>query len=291
MRVERFAANPIIRPHMDSRMGDNINGPSLIRVPEWCAHALGRYYLYFAHHDGRYIRLAYADDLAGPWRMHEAGVLQLPQSHFTGHLASPDVHVDHEARRIRMYFHGADEVSGVKGSQQYTRVATSSDGLVFAALPERLGLPYFRAFDWAGMVYALAMPGALYRSRDGLTGFERGPQLFTPQMRHSALQLDGARLKVYFTNVGDAPESILLSEIELTADWGTWRTTPPRVVLLPETAYEGGHLPPAPSVRGLAKGPVCQLRDPAIFREEGRTYLLYAVAGEHGIAIAEIMPS
>jgi hypothetical protein len=35
-------------------------------------------------------------------------------------------------------------------------------------------------------------------------------------------------------------------------------------------------------------GPVRQLRDPAIFREDGRTWLLYSVAGENGIAIAEL---
>jgi hypothetical protein len=34
---------------------------------------------------------------------------------------------------------------------------------------------------------------------------------------------------------------------------------------------------------------VCQLHDPAIFRENGHTYLLYAVAGERGIAMAELM--
>jgi hypothetical protein len=33
---------------------------------------------------------------------------------------------------------------------------------------------------------------------------------------------------------------------------------------------------------------VNQLRDPAIFQEDGRTYLLYAVAGEAGIGIAEL---
>ena len=31
-----------------------------------------------------------------------------------------------------------------------------------------------------------------------------------------------------------------------------------------------------------------QLRDPAIFAEEGRLYLLYSVAGEQGIAIARL---
>ena len=70
IRVERLGAQqmlgPILTPHMDERMGDNVNGPSLIRVPEWVQGALGRYYLYFAHHDGRYIRMAYADSLTGP---------------------------------------------------------------------------------------------------------------------------------------------------------------------------------------------------------------------------------
>jgi hypothetical protein len=40
---------------------------------------------------------------------------------------------------------------------------------------------------------------------------------------------------------------------------------------------------------GKSSRPVCQLRDPAIFRENGHTYILYSVAGERGIAIAELM--
>ncbi len=35
--------------------------------------------------------------------------------------------------------------------------------------------------------------------------------------------------------------------------------------------------------------PVRQLRDPAIFRENGRTHLLYTVAGERGIAVAKLI--
>ena len=93
-------------------MGDNINGPSLIRVPDWIENPLGRYYLYFGHHKGRYIRLAYADDISGPWRIHSPGVLSLEDSYFAGHIASPDVHVDAENGRIRMYFHGVDLTAG-----------------------------------------------------------------------------------------------------------------------------------------------------------------------------------
>jgi len=63
---------------------------------------------------------------------------------------------------------------------------------------------------------------------------------------------------------------------------------PDAVVLEPELDYEGGNLPRVPSKRGLVSEPVCQLRDPAIFSENGRTWLLYSVAGENGIAIAEI---
>lgn len=289
MRVRRLAGNPIVRPHMDGRMGDNINGPSLIKVPDWVRDPLGRYYLYFAHHDGRYIRLAYADALEGPWTMHEAGVLPLAASHFAGHLASPDVHVDEAERRIRMYFHGADAPSGAGAGPQYTRVALSADGLKFSAEKELLGRPYFRVFAFGGTTYALAMPGVFYRSRDGLSNFEQGPTLFSKNMRHSALRLDGDELSVFYTDVGDAPESILHTTIRLTPDWSDWRTTPPVRLLSPETDFEGGRCVNQPSVRGLVHGPVRQLRDPAIYREGNRTYLLYAVAGESGIAIAELL--
>src|SRR3954451_19188700 len=78
--VERFAENPIIRPAMlPGKDGQNINGPSLIRVPDWVETPLGKYYLYFAHHRGKYIRLAYADRLQGPWTIHKPGTLSLDE--------------------------------------------------------------------------------------------------------------------------------------------------------------------------------------------------------------------
>lgn len=296
MQVRRRGDGPIIRPDMDERMGDNINGPSLIRVPEWVERPLGRYYLYFAHHDGRYIRLAYADDVLGPWATHLPGVLPLADSGFAGHIASPDVLVDEERREIRLYYHGADHASRVANSDQWTRVALSTDGLRFAARPDRLGRPYFRVIRIGEWHYAIGMPGILYRSRDGLTDFERGPTLFGPDTRHVALDLvgggdvagDGETLRVFYTQVGDVPERILLSTVALADDWRGWTASEPVVVLEPELPYEGGDLPREPSKRGLVAEPVCQLRDPAIFREDGRTYLLYAVAGEHGIAVAEL---
>ena len=81
----------------------NINGPSLIGMPDWAPGRLGAYYLYFADHGGSYIRLAYADSIEGPWRIHPGGVLSLAQCPFIkGHIASPDVHVDQRNRRFVM---------------------------------------------------------------------------------------------------------------------------------------------------------------------------------------------
>lgn len=302
VRVRRLLDGPIIRPHMDGRMGANINGPSLIRVPPWVEAPLGQLYLYFADHRGTYIRLAFADDIGGPWRRHEPGVLELAASGFPtrhpggpehyAHIASPDVHVVEEQRQIRLYFHGRHE-----GLTQLTRVATSTDGLAFEVHPELLGPSYFRVFrhrrgagDWW---YALAMPGRLLRSKDGLTGFEAGPDLEEPDMRHVALTVRGALrgdvLHVFWTRVGDAPEQILHSTIDLAGDWRGWRLCGTRPLLRPELPWEGADLPVAPSQRGAIDEPVSELRDPCVFEDGGRTHLLYCGAGERAIGVAEIL--
>lgn len=287
MKLTKFSENPIISPGMDERMGSNINGPSLVRVPDWVKNPLGKYYLYFAHHLGDYIRLAYADDLTGPWTIYTPGVLDLKDSFFTHHLASPDMIVNEEQQEIRMYYHGMD-IPDPDLPGQFERVAVSKDGLVFTAYEELLGLSYFRTFQWAGYTYALAMPGKFYRSLDGLTNFEGGPVLFSRSMRHSAVRIDQGVLQVFYTNAGDCPESILLTTIDLKHDWNNWQTTKPITIMEPETEYEGGSLPLEPSARGAILEPARQLRDPCLYEEDDRLYLLYCVAGESGIAVAEI---
>ncbi len=319
--VKRLLDRAIIGPSAHESIGVNIQGPSLIRVPDWIADRLGRYYLYFADHKGSYIRLAYADHLEGPWTVHPPGSLHLKDSCFlteppavtaeqlarfearaarsgarlshdvlseitTPHIASPDVHVDPVGKRIVMYFHGLDDVG-----TQVTRVATSQNGIDFVARPERLGLSYMRVFKHGDMTYGLAMPGQVYRSADGFHDFETGPLLFNPNMRHAAVLKRGTTLLVFWTQVGEAPERILLSRIDLSGDWLGWTDSAPVEVLRPERPWEGADAPLVPSIRSTAYGHVNQLRDPAIFEEDGRVYLLYAVAGESGIAIAELLPN
>lgn len=311
--AQRLLDRPIVGPDLDPSIGVNIQGPSLIRVPDWVAGRLGRYYLYFADHKGRSIRLAYADRVTGPWTIHVPGSLQLADSGFptepppmtdaqfavlearwkqtgailshdlrsefiTPHIASPDVHVDADARQIVMYYHGL----AAPGSQ-VTRVATSSDGLQFTAKPGILvDRSYLRVFRHRGETYGLAMPGQIYRN------FEPGPMLFNPAMRHAALLKRDNTLHVFWTQVGDAPESILVSQIDLSGDWRSWAEGPAATVLRPERPWEGADAPCVPSVRSTAYGQVNQLRDPAIFEDDGHVYLLYAVAGESGIGLAAL---
>ena len=318
IRVERLVDAPIIHPSLHPSIGANIQGPSLIRVPDWLERPLGRYYLYFADHKGRYIRLAFADRLAGPWRIHVPGSLRLEDTPFpnhppeaspallraaearlrdsgtryqhsvaaeltTPHIASPDVHVDDENQRIVMYYHGLQEAG-----RQVSRVAVSTDGLSFASFEEILGRTYMRVFGYRALTYALAMPGQFYRSPTPLGGFEAGPLLFNPDMRHAAVLARDDTLHVFWTEVGQAPERILLSTIDLRGDWSQWRESAPREVLRPERSWEGADAPLEPSIRSVAYGVVNQLRDPAVYVEGGDIYLLYAIGGESGIAIARV---
>jgi len=288
----RFAENPLVTPDADDRIGTNLNGPSVVRAPPWLDDPLGRYYMYFAHHGGEYVRLAYADDLRGPWEVHSPGTLHLGDTRFDGHVASPDVHVDRDDERLRMYFHGCcgpfEHAAGEMN--QVTDVATSTDGLEFAVRGRTLGNSYFRVFERGDAHYALANDGHLYRGEDPLAPFERLHELF-PRNRHFAVRhLDDDTLQVFLTRRGDRPERVMVAVVDLAPDPSEWHADPhpPETVLWPARDYEGGDLPVETSALGSADEPVRALRDPAVLEEDGTVYLFYAVAGERGIAGAEL---
>lgn len=316
---ERLLDGPIISPETDPAIGVNIQGPSLIAAPSWQSQPLGKYYLYFADHKGDSIRLAYADKLEGPWKVYQPGALRLEDSGFPTepfklpddwklgttlsnfapagtpgiplvaedatipHIASPDVHVDESRRQVIMYYHGLDSV----GTQK-TRIATSEDGIHFSAQPDPVGPAYFRVFEHGATTYALSMPGTFWRSPGGMSPFEKGPQLFGTDQRHTAVYVRGDSLFVFWTKVGDVPERIYMSEIDISGDWMDWTVSRTIEVLRPERPWEGAGLPLEPSYRSAVNVPVNQVRDPAIFEEDGHIYLLYAVQGERGIGIAKL---
>jgi hypothetical protein len=298
-----------------------VNGATVIRVPDWVERPLGRYYMYFANHVGEFIRLAYADAPEGPWRVHEPGVLHVrdtaffrPQpdpetarTNFYTHVASPEVFIDHDRRRIVMWFHGwwtdgqrwpADPVAARQWATanrygQFTQGAESTDGLRFETRAPIVRQSYLRVFRRDGYYHAMSRLGQLSRARDPFGPFELGPGAFREspyagRVRHVGLLARGSTLFVFFTAIGDAPERVMLSTIDMTADWMTWRASTPVDVLAPETSYECAGLPDAPSQAGDIDVPARQIRDPFVFEDGRRVLLYYAVCGEQGIAAAEV---
>ena len=322
VNATRLAQNPLITVDSSASLGGNVNGPTVIRVPDWVERPLGRYYMYFANHMGTFIRLAYADAIAGPWKIYEPGVLHVrdtaffrPQpdpvetlADFYTHVASPEIFVDIARKRLVMWVHGwwtngerwpSDPVRARAWARQmsygqYTQAAESTDGIHFELRPAITRQSYLRVFQHDGVFYSLARLGQLARAKDPFAAFELGPNPFRDsayanRVRHVGLLVRGRQLHVVFTAIGDAPERVLMSTIDLTADWSAWRASPPIDVLQPETRYECADLAVAPSEPGDVEGRVRQIRDPFVFEEEGRAFLFYSICGEQGIAAASLV--
>ena len=320
-RVTRFATNPLVTVRSAVSLGANVNGPTVIRGPSWVEKPLGRYYMYFGNHRGDFIRLAYADAVTGPWKIYEPGVWHVKDSAlfrpqpdsarfggFNTHFASPEIFIDNANQRIVLWGHGwwtngerwpaepkaAQQWANEKGYGQFSQAAVSADGLHFTAQPAITKESYLRVFQREGMMYGMSRLGVLLRAPDALASFTVGPNAFrdteygSNRVRHVALVPRGDRLYVFFTAIGDAPERLLLSRIDMTKPWADWRVSPPVEVMRPETDYECGQLPVAPSAVGDIFEPARQIRDPHVLEEGGKVYLFYAICGEQGVAGAEL---
>lgn len=327
-RAERVPTSPIIVPSMlPDDDGASINGPSMIRVPDWVAQPLGRYYLYFAHHNGKYLRLAYADRPEGPWKIHPGGVLRLTdQKVVSGHIASPEVIVDAANQRLVLFYHGgnpekkAPRVGDPDGEAgQISGTAVSADGLNFRPIGGVVGPAYLRVFQHDGQWFALNHSGMLRRAsqpgepfRDiariigpdiiaavdpalrgepGATPADQRPPSgpFRYSMRHVGLDYQRDRLVVYFSCVGHRPERVLATVVPLAGPPETWRAQGTFEVLRPGTPAEGADLPLAYSNGGISRTLVNELRDPTVFREGAHAWLIYSIAGEHGLGLARLL--
>jgi len=191
----RLQQNPLITVASPPSLGDNVNGPSIIRAPSWLPHPLGRYYAYFGHHKSQFIRLAYADAITGPWTIYEPGVMPVadttffrpqpdqpdgPTDQFYTHVASPEIYVDEAHKRLVMWTHGwwtngerwplgaaeARAWARQHGYGQFTQSSESSDGLTFERHPAITNVSYLRVFPLDGYLYGMARLGQLLRSKD-----------------------------------------------------------------------------------------------------------------------------
>jgi hypothetical protein len=181
-------------------------------------------------------------------------------------------------------------------------VALSSDGLNFNTIPQVIGSFYMRVFRWNNSFFGFTKGGELFQSKDGIIPFKvignpfidgpLGAKIGDPHynrsgcIRHLAVDINDNVLAVYYTKIGDSPERIYRSFIDLTVNPAIWEASPPEEILRPETEYEGARLPIEPSKSSAGYGNA--VRDPYVYTEGNKKYLLYSVKGEAGIAIAEI---
>lgn len=273
-----------------------VDGPTVIKVPEWVPFSLGSYYMYFADHRGKYIRFAYADSPRGPWTVYPIGVLYVDDAFpLAKHIASPDIVIDDEAHTIYMAVHGgSDEVA------QKSILVESANGIQFTQDPSYaqsvyLDYAYIRLFEYRDAVFAF-VPSQLgqktvqiFRANSITESFSHFATIDArKELRHVALTRDGDTLTVYSTSVGDTPERVERSTINLAAPSADWAMSEPQCVRAPTESWEGTGFPYIPSVRGSAIK-VRQLRDPFVFTDGADTILYYSFAGERGIASAVLV--
>ncbi len=285
-------------------IGDNINGPSLIKTPSWIPTCLGRYYLYFANHFGRNIRMAFSNELTGPWQIYTGGVIDLKETPFTHerpnieqplwakeqgvdglypHIASPDVQINGAEKCLEMFFHGLDH----DGEQRSLR-AISNDGLTWQVQPSRISQTYLRAFSHKHKKYAIGWGGQILRQKSSET-YEMGPWAFGDQgHRHAGVLVKGDKLHVVWTRIGDAPEQILYSNIDMSRPWRYWYASDGKTILKPKFHWEGAHLPISTSTVGGLKQQEHALRDPFLFEDNEKVYMIYIGGGESSIGLARL---
>ena len=302
-KAQRLLDQPILQAGT-KEVGNNINGPSLLETPKWLPNCLGRYYLYFGHHFGQNIRMAFSNNLTGPWNIYKGGVLDLKETPFTHerpnvkqpkwamekgvdglypHIASPDVHINELDKSLEMFFHGLDH-----DGEQRSLCAVSNDGLTWRVRSKRINQTYLRLFQYKHNKYALGWGGQiLKKNSSGI--FEMGPWSFGNQgHRHAGVLVRGDKLHIVWTRIGDAPEQILYSTIDMSHPWQEWHATKAQVILRPKFDWEGANLPiSTSSIGGLAKQEHA-LRDPFLFEQNDVVYMVYTGGGETSIGIVKL---
>lgn len=270
---ELIDRKPIIT--QDVAMCQNVNGPSLIKVPDWISSPLGRYYLYFADHTGDHIKMAYSDSIDGSYKLYNGGTLQLEDTMATGHIASPDVHIKDD--KLIMYFHGGSP------NGQMTWKAHSIDGISWHAEEECLTPFYHKEFKYQNKTYAICknknINSQLFQLIDGK--YQLQYELLEGS-RHTAIYVSDNELYIFYTLVGEAPESIYVLKLV------DWEPVANYLIATPENSWEGYGLPIVKSTYGMAHGFVNQLRDPCIYVEDDDVYLIYSYGGESGIAFGKL---
>ena len=146
-----------VNPNADvfAKFGAGPMFPSIVEVGSSATHNAklakadpsANFYLYYAAHRGRCIKMAWSQYLEGPWYdynnpafAHGCGVMPLPERRRRGrggkgkfgwdHVSAPHVLFNAKKRRFIMFFHGRHGGNG--GHNSF--IASSSDGLNFTGI-------------------------------------------------------------------------------------------------------------------------------------------------------------
>ncbi|MEX2371839.1 MAG: hypothetical protein WD578_12595 [Bacteroidales bacterium] len=318
--VTRLNANePILDRSMLSAEW-TINGPSMLRIPDWVpeterADLRANYYIYFSGHTDPYIKLAWSVEIEGPYTIYNSGegvfhlanYLQPGNLKISHHVASPDVIIDSVNQEFIMYFHAGiltwneDSIMGQK-----TVVARSEYGLNFnSGLQDVIICPsYARIFNHDGNLYGLCKEG-IFKAPDPERPWEHAEhfnrfdqylwkkvanpfQWIPKQERHLAVLKEDNYLHVMYSRISTAPEHIEYSGMDICRNIRFWKPSPPIAVLYPEYKWEGISYPIKESENG-SENKAQELRDPYLFQDTDHTlYLLYSGAGEQSLGIARV---
>lgn len=313
-RWERSAHNPILTPgkafnwEMEGKGVGSIMFPTVIPTPSWLLDQYDPFLMYYASHNGNGIGLATAPTPEGPWTPHnENPVLHLNDTiGLKAHISSPEILVNVDKKRLRLFFHGPLAQGGGQG----TCVAESDNGREFkqdlgtgVVIPPIPGTwrsrmsAYFRIFMRGDQLYGLLMghdgtvvaPGCscnhqgLFRSRDGIV-WEEHPSnpVLSPDpsvgdhgtIRHVGMFQRGDTVWIgYSTRNADlSVECIKLARWDVSSEeWTQW-PAPERLgpILEPVEPWEG-----------------TDLRDPYFLLYDDTLYLYYAGGMESGIGVAK----
>lgn len=282
-------------------IGDNINGPAVVRLFGNHKKTFGyKFLLLFAHHQGEYIRIAGSNSLLSKWRFVPSKILNTKSyAEFHDHVASPDAHYLKNSDTLLVFFHSRE----IGNRKQITFLARFNGGLNNRPLILKTNLPFYaRVFFVRKQAYALTKGGNLFDTLDKeLCEWRPLVNIFTGQdseedtyqnhpgsIRHlSVLNYKGMYL-VFYSIIGEKPEKIWVSELKIDTTKGKFMALGKVLVLSPEKEYEGCGLKLQNSESGPSLVPENSVRDPYVIKFRSRYLLFYSIKGEFGIAFTEL---
>ncbi len=276
----------------------NICNPTCIELPKWCTNRLGKYYLYYADHKGKFIKLACSNNLFGNWINVNKKIAPIADfKNAVNHIASPDIYIDNINKKIYLFTHShSNEKIG-----QWTFLSVSSDGINFKQMSTKCLAPfYLRVFKFKNYFYGISKGGNLWRTKKITNKFKNHQNLFNKKLnkeflhnkpgsiRHVGILIKKNKLYCFYTKIGDMPERIYYSWLSLSNNYKKWMLQKEHELLRPTREFEGKKLKLRPSKPGNSTLFENAVRDPYLFENNKKIYLFYSVKGEFGLAIAEL---